>query len=51
MLTGSVIDHKINDYANTALMALLQQLAEVCHSAVIGVDRLVIGDVVAVVGR
>ncbi len=51
VFTGSVIDHKIDHYANTALVARFQKLPKVSQRAVIRVDCLVVSNIVAMVGR
>jgi len=46
-----MVDDKVNDDANATRMAGFQQLFKIIQRAVIRVDRLVIGDVVTMVGR
>src|SRR6185437_4019993 len=49
VLVGGVVDDELGDDAKAALLGLLDKALEVLHRPEIGIDRAVIGDVVAVV--
>ena len=49
MPVAGVVDHQVHDHLDAALVRLGQQVLEVGHAAVLRVDAVVIGDVVAVV--
>ena len=46
-----VVHHEVRDHADAALMGLLDQVADVVDATVVGVDREVVGDVVAAVAQ
>ena len=50
MFAGSMVDYKINDYTNAAFMTLIEKLFKIRQSTVIGVYRLIVDDIIAVVG-
>ncbi|MET4796433.1 hypothetical protein ABIF64_008611 [Bradyrhizobium japonicum] len=49
VLVGGVIDDELGDDAQAALLRFLDEALEVLHRPEIGIDRAVVGDVVAVV--
>jgi hypothetical protein len=49
VLLRGVVDHQFGDDAQAALARLVDELLEVLHGPEIGIDRAVVGDVVAVV--
>jgi hypothetical protein len=49
MLVGGVIDHELGDDPQATPFRLADKTAEILHRAEIGIDRSVVGDVVAVV--
>jgi hypothetical protein len=49
VLVGGVVDDKLGDHPHAAAMRLGDEGFELLHVAVGRVDRLIIGDVVAVV--
>ena len=49
MLVGGVVADELGDHPQAAPVRLADELAEVAHRAVVGVDAEVVGDVVAVV--
>ena len=49
MLVGGVIDDEFGDDAQAAPLGFGDEAAEILHRAEIGIDRAVVGDVVAVV--
>ena len=51
MLVRGVVDHEIGDDAHAVAVGRLEEALEVGHGAVVGVDRAVVRDVVAVVAQ
>ena len=51
MLVRRVVDHQLGDDPQAAAMCLAQEDAEVIQRAQVGIDALVVGDVVAVVAQ
>ncbi len=51
MVGGGVVHHEIRDHAHAALVRLLDELAEVVHRPVVGVEREEVRDVVAAVAQ
>ena len=51
VLIGRVIQHEIRDHPQAVAMGGLEEAVEVRHGPVVGMDRLVVGDVVAVVAQ
>jgi len=49
VLVGGVVDDEFGDDAQTAPLGFLNEALEILHGPEIGIDRAVIGDVVAVV--
>ena len=49
VLVGGVVHHELDEHADPARVRRRDQLAEVLHRPVVGVDAPVVGDVVAVV--
>jgi hypothetical protein len=49
MLDGGVVDHEVDQHAHAALLAGVRQLDEITQRPVAGIDRVMVGDVVAVV--
>ena len=49
MLVGGVVDDEVEDQADAAFLEDVGELGEVAERAEPGVDRVVVGDVVAVV--
>ena len=47
MLVGSVVHHHVHDDADLPFFGFGYQAVEIRHGAVLGIDRLVVGDVVA----
>ena len=51
VLVGGVVDHQVGDDAHAAAVGRVEEALEVRQRAVVGVDRAVVGDVVAVVAQ
>ena len=51
VVAGRVVHDEVGDHAHAALVGGLEELADVVHRPVVGVDRLVVGDVVAAVAQ
>lgn len=51
MLIGCVIQYQINDDTNTASVCFGEESFEIVHRAVVGIDRVIIGDIIAVIRR
>ena len=49
VLVGGVVDHQIHDDVDAALLGFGNQLVEILHSAEFGLNRFVVGNIVAVV--
>src|SRR4051812_20796252 len=49
VLVGGVIDDEFGDHAQTAPLRFLDEALEILHRPKIGIDRAVVGDVVAVI--
>ena len=47
MLVRGVVGHDVHDDADFSLFRLGHQPVEISHGAVLGIDRFVVGDVVA----
>src|SRR5207237_8992985 len=46
VLIGGVVQHHLDDHANPALMGRLEKYLEIIESAVAGVNRTIVGDLV-----
>ena len=51
VLVGRVVEHELGDHAQAARLRLLHEQLEAAHVPVVGVDRAVVGRVVAVVAQ
>jgi hypothetical protein len=51
MLRGGVVEYHVQDYFQSSLMAFPQQLLEIVHVPVDGVDGGIVTDVVSVIGQ
>jgi hypothetical protein len=51
VLIGRVVDDQLGDHAQPAAMGLAQECAKILEAAEIGVDVVVVGNVVAVVAQ
>ncbi len=49
VLGGGMVEHEVHDHLDAALLSICQELLKVFHAAVVRVDGIIIGDVVAVV--
>src|SRR5262245_30192173 len=49
VLVGGMIDDELRDHPHTALLGLLDEALEIFHRPEIGINRAVVGDVIAVV--
>jgi len=49
MLRRGVVEHQVDDHADAALVGLVEQAPQVVVGAVLGVDGVIVGDVIAVV--
>src|SRR3954471_12156762 len=51
MLIRGVVQHHFDDDSNTALVSGVKNLAKILQCSIAGMDRVVVGDVIAIIAK
>src|SRR4026209_104213 len=51
VLAGGVVKHQIHDHLDVTLVRFFQKMFEIFHSSILGIDRVIVGHIITVIGR